>query len=124
MAIRIRDDMNRDLVFLRAPRRIVSLVPSDTDTLFALGAGDRVVGRTRYCVEPRGRVERIPVCGGTKDIDVDAVAALEPDLVLCNQEENARAPLRRWRSAASRCWYHFLAGWPMASPMWPGWRAS
>ncbi|MEL1606827.1 helical backbone metal receptor, partial [Acinetobacter baumannii] len=79
--------------FLRAPRRIVSLVPSDTDTLFSLGAGDRVVGRTRYCVEPRGRVEHIPVCGGTKDVDVAAVAALSPDLVLCNKEENARPAL-------------------------------
>ena len=71
----------------------MSLVPSDTDTLFALGAGDRVVGRTRYCEEPAGRVEHIPVCGGTKDVDVDAVMALRPDLVVCNQEENARKPL-------------------------------
>lgn len=68
-------------------------MPSDTDTLFALGAGDRVVGRTRYCVEPAGRVEHIPVCGGTKDVDVDAVMALAPDLIVCNQEENARKPL-------------------------------
>jgi ABC-type hemin transport system substrate-binding protein len=93
MALRIRDDMHRDLIIARIPRRIVSLVPSDTETLFALGLGDRVVGRTRYCVEPAGRVEHIPVCGGTKDVDVDAVRALTPDLVLGNQEENARAPL-------------------------------
>src|SRR5690606_221127 len=74
-------------------RRIVSLVPSDTHTLFALGVGDCVVGRTRYCVEPAGRVDHIPVCGGTKDVDVDAVSALAPDLVVGNQEENARKPL-------------------------------
>lgn len=93
VAIRIRDDLNRDVVLLRPPQRIVSLVPSDTYTLFAAGAGDRVVGRTRYCVEPEGRVEDIPVCGGTKDVDVQAVADLQPDLVLCNQEENARPAL-------------------------------
>lgn len=93
VAIRIRDDLGRDLLIARPPRRIVSLVPSDTDTLFALGVGDRVVGRTRYCVEPAGRVDAIPVCGGTKDVDVDAVRALAPDLVLGNQEENARKPL-------------------------------
>jgi len=66
-------------------------VPSDTLNLFALGAGDRLAGRTRYCVAPQGQVEAVPVVGGTKDVDVHAVAALEPDLVLCNQEENSRS---------------------------------
>lgn len=93
VALRIRDDRQRDLYLARTPRRIVSLVPSDTETLFALGAGDRVVGRTRYCVEPADRVASIPVLGGTKDVDVDAVRALAPDLILCNQEENARPAL-------------------------------
>jgi ABC-type Fe3+-hydroxamate transport system substrate-binding protein len=75
---------------LRFPQRIVSLVPSDTLNVFALGAGERLVGRTRYCVEPEGAVESVPVVGGTKDVDVEAVAALRPDLVLANQEENSR----------------------------------
>jgi hypothetical protein len=99
VAFRIRDDRQRELILIRPPRRIVSLVPSDTDTLFALGAGDRLVGRTRFCVEPAGAVESIPVCGGTKDVDVDAVAALAPDLILCNQEENARPALERLAQA-------------------------
>ena len=81
------------MVFLRAPQRIVSLVPSDTDTLFALGVGDRVVGRTRYCTEPATMVDDIPICGGTKDIDVAAVTGLRPDLILANQEENSRSQL-------------------------------
>lgn len=93
MAIRIRDDLHRDVLLVRPPQRIVSLVPSDTETLFALGAGERVVGRTRYCVAPAGRVDHIPVCGGTKDVDAGAVAALAPDLVLCNVEENPRKPM-------------------------------
>lgn len=87
--------MGRELVLLRPPQRIVSLVPSDTETLFALGLGDRVVGRTRYCEEPAGEVERIPMVGGTKDVDADAVMDLRPELILGNQEENARAPLER-----------------------------
>jgi ABC-type Fe3+-hydroxamate transport system substrate-binding protein len=86
--VRILDDRERELVFSQPPQRIVSLVPSDTLTLFDLGAGSRVVGRTRYCVAPEGQVEAIPVVGGTKDVDADAVAALQPDLVLVNQEEN------------------------------------
>jgi ABC-type Fe3+-hydroxamate transport system substrate-binding protein len=90
--LRIRDDLGRDLVFPHPPQRIVSLVPSDTHSLFALGAGDRVVGRTQYCVEPAAAAA-IPVIGGTKDVDVDAVAALAPHLVIANQEENTRAAL-------------------------------
>jgi ABC-type Fe3+-hydroxamate transport system substrate-binding protein len=85
MPLRIFDDRKRELLFLRAPRRIVSLVPSDTLNLAALGAGERLVGRTRYCDDLGGAV-----IGGTKDVDVDAVAALEPDLIVANQEENSR----------------------------------
>ena len=86
--VRILDDRERELVFSRPPQRIVSLVPSDTLSLFDLGAGGRVVGRTRYCVAPEGQVEDIPAVGGTKDPDADAIAALKPDLVIVNQEEN------------------------------------
>ena len=95
MAIRVRDDLNRDVVLLAPPLRVVSLVPSDTETLFALGVGDRVVGRTEYCIEPAGEVHGIPTCGGTKDIDIDAIRDLAPQLVFANQEENARVPLER-----------------------------
>ena len=85
MAIRVLDDRQRELVFVRPPRRIVSLVPSDTLNVKALGF--EVIGRTRYCDGDA------PVVGGTKDVDVDAVARLEPDLILANQEENSRAHL-------------------------------
>ncbi len=93
MAIRMRDDLGRDVTLFRPPRRVVSLLPSETDNVFALGAGDRLVGRTRYCVEPAGELEDIPIVGGTKDADVDAILAAEPELVLANQEENARSTL-------------------------------
>ena len=89
----MRDDRGRLLYFAAPPRRVVSLVPSETATMFALGLGDRVVGRTRYCTEPAGAVDDIPVCGGIQDIDVDAVVELAPDLILCNQEENPRDPV-------------------------------
>ncbi len=91
--LRLRDDRAREIYLPRPPRRVVSLVPSETETLFALGLGDRVVGRTRYCVEPADRVAAVPEVGGTKDPDVDAISALEPDLVLANQEENTRLAL-------------------------------
>ncbi len=84
--------MGRELVLMREPRRIISLVPSDTFTLCALGARDRLVGRTSYCVLPAD-VSALPAVGGTKDVDPAAVADLSPDLVIANQEENARPPL-------------------------------
>ena len=85
--------MGRDVILMREPRRVVSLVPSDTFTLCALGAAERLVGRTRFCHEPAALVADLPVVGGTKDVDPDAVSDLAPDLVLANQEENARGPL-------------------------------
>jgi ABC-type Fe3+-hydroxamate transport system substrate-binding protein len=90
-ALRVKDDLGRDLVIGAAPRRVVSLVPSDTHSLVALGAEARVVGRTRFCHDALGAA----IVGGTKDVDVDAVLALEPDLVIANQEENARPPLEK-----------------------------
>ncbi|MBI2964293.1 MAG: ABC transporter substrate-binding protein [Deltaproteobacteria bacterium] len=78
--------------------RIVSLVPSWTETLFAIGAGDRVVGCTRFCDEPRSGVAALPKVGGTKDVDVGAVIALRPDLVVANREENTRRAVEALRA--------------------------
>ena len=76
---------------LRAPpARIVSLVPSLTEALFALGLGPRVVGVTDWCVHPADAVAALPKVGGTKDASVEAIAALHPDLVIANREENRR----------------------------------
>jgi ABC-type Fe3+-hydroxamate transport system substrate-binding protein len=88
-AFKVTDDLGRSLVFMHPPQRVVSLVPSDTHSVIALGAGDRLVGRTTYCEHGDG----IPTVGGTKNVDVDAVLALAPQLVIANQEENSRKPL-------------------------------
>jgi ABC-type Fe3+-hydroxamate transport system substrate-binding protein len=91
--LKVNDDLGRQLVFGQSPRRIVSLVPSDTYSVIALGAGDRLVGQTAYCEGPA------PVVGGTKDVDVDAVIALAPHLVIANQEENTRPALEALAAA-------------------------
>lgn len=85
-----RDDLGRDVRLAAPPRRIVCLVPSLTETLFAIGAGPRVVAVTRYCEEPAAAVAALPKVGGTKNPDVAAIAALAPDLVVLNAEENRR----------------------------------
>ena len=70
--------------------RIVSLVPSITELLFDLGAGDRVVGRTPFCVHPRDGVAIVPRVGGTKTPRLDRIRALEPTHVILNVDENRR----------------------------------
>jgi len=87
--LKVTDDLGRSLVFVHPPQRIVSLVPSDTYSVIALGAGDRLVGRTTYCEHGEG----VQTVGGTKNVDVDAVLARAPQLVIANQEENTRKPL-------------------------------
>jgi ABC-type Fe3+-hydroxamate transport system substrate-binding protein len=71
-----------------AARRVVSLVPSMTETLVELGAGDELVCCTRYCVEPEQALRLVPRVGGTKNPDLEKIAVLRPDLVVVNGEEN------------------------------------
>jgi len=68
--------------------RVVSLCPSITESLVALGAADALVGVTRYCIHPREALTGIPRMGGTKNPDLAAIRAAVPDLVFCNSEEN------------------------------------
>ncbi len=93
--IRLRDDRKRLHHWISAPRRIVSLVPSDTYTLVRLGVGDRLIGRTRYCAEPADYVAGIEIVGGTKDADIGRILDLKPDLIVANQEENSQRDIER-----------------------------
>ena len=70
------------------PQRLVSLVPSTTESLCAFGAGPRLVGCTRYCTHPPGALAHAARIGGTKNPDREAILRLQPDLVLANGEEN------------------------------------
>lgn len=69
-------------------QRIVSLVPSTTESVCELGAVGRLLARTRYCTEPEMALRQVPSVGGTKNPDLQAIASLDPDLVLANAEEN------------------------------------
>ncbi len=70
--------------------RIVSLVPSLTEFLFDLGLDEQIVGRTRFCIHPRGRVDRAAIVGGTKNPNHARIVALKPDLIIANREENRK----------------------------------
>ena len=81
------------------PERLVSLCPSLTETLFSLGLGPRIVGRTKFCERPEHRVAHVPVVGGTKDPRLARILDLAPDLVLMNEEENRREDAEALRAA-------------------------
>jgi ABC-type Fe3+-hydroxamate transport system substrate-binding protein len=70
--------------------RLVSLCPSITETLVALGLRESLAGVTRYCIHPKEALAGVPRVGGTKNPDLAAIRAAKPDLVFCNGEENRR----------------------------------
>jgi ABC-type Fe3+-hydroxamate transport system substrate-binding protein len=72
------------------PARIVCLVPSITELLCDLGLADQIVGRTGFCIHPWETVRQIPKVGGTKDVDLEKVRALEPTHAIVNVDENRR----------------------------------
>lgn len=74
----------------RGEVRIVSLVPSLTELLFELGLGERVVGRTGFCIHPRAAVRAVPKVGGTKDVRLERIRELAPTHVVVNMDENRR----------------------------------
>ena len=93
-------DVTGQKLTLQLPmRRVVSLVPSVTESVFGLGCEDALVGRTRYCIAPDPEVRKIAKFGGTKDPDVPGIVALKPDLVLANREENRKVDIDAMREA-------------------------
>jgi ABC-type Fe3+-hydroxamate transport system substrate-binding protein len=94
--------MEKPLDFV--PRRVVSLVPSITETLFDLGLGERVVGVTDYCTKPATDVAPLPRVGGTKTPRIEEIVALAPDLVIANREENRRVDVEALQTAGIAVW--------------------
>lgn len=95
------------LTFSRPPERVVSLVPSLTDSLFDLGAGGCLVGVTDFCCPPVEAQERLQRVGGTLTPDIEAIVGLRPDLVLANQEENSREVVEALEAAGLKVWVTF-----------------
>ncbi|MBT2556621.1 ABC transporter substrate-binding protein [Hymenobacter sp. ISL-91] len=84
----VTDQMGRQVAVPFPPRRIVSLVPSQTELLFDLGLGERVVGLTKFCVHPAGARQAATTIGGTKNFDFEKIDELQSDLIIGNKEEN------------------------------------
>lgn len=86
----VTDHVGRTVTYDFPPQRMISLCPSLTDTLFALGLGDRMVGRTQFCIHPAEQVEEVRRVGGTKQIKPDVIEEVAPTLIIAEKEENPK----------------------------------
>jgi len=88
--IRLQDQLDRKIQFNDPPSNIVSLVPSMSELVAYLGHETAIVGCTKFCVHPSQLGKEATIIGGTKNVHIEKVKALKPDLVLCNKEENVK----------------------------------
>jgi iron complex transport system substrate-binding protein len=94
------DQIGHTITLAATPVRIVSLVPSQTELLFDLGLEERIVGITKFCVHPyhlRSTKEKV---GGTKKVHFEKIRLLQPDIIICNKEENTEEIVESLRDIA------------------------
>ncbi|MBL8055989.1 MAG: hypothetical protein JNK29_04790 [Anaerolineales bacterium] len=96
-----------ELSFPHPPRRVVSLVPSLTESLFQLGCGSALVAATDYCVQPAGLAGPLPKVGGTKSPDLVRLRAALPDLIMASREETSRETVEALQAEGFRVWVTF-----------------
>jgi ABC-type Fe3+-hydroxamate transport system substrate-binding protein len=89
------DMMGRAIHLNAIPKRIISLVPSQTELLYSLGLNQEVVGQTLFCIHPKEMHLQKPRIGGTKKLLLDKIMALEPDLIIGNKEENDKVQMEQ-----------------------------
>lgn len=92
--MRTKDQMGNWVNFNFPPKRIISLVPSQSELIWDLGLKEELIGVTKFCVHPLEMFKKLPKVGGTKKIDIKKIIALNPDLVIGNKEENDREQIK------------------------------
>lgn len=100
MTTLIKDQLQRTLHLKGTPKRIISLVPSQTELLCDLGLEDNIVGVTKFCVHPKHLKKAKTIVGGTKQVKTAVVRSLNPDIILCNKEENSLEILQQMEQIA------------------------
>lgn len=94
------DQMKRTVRLEEIPRRIVSLVPSQTELLFDLGLNDEVIGITKFCIYPKEWFHSKTRVGGTKQLNIERIRELKPDLIIGNKEENTKEDIEQLEAIA------------------------
>ena len=90
-----QDQLNREIELTDFPKRIISLVPSQTELLYDLGLEDEVIGITKFCIHPTKWFKLKKRIGGTKNIDIELVRELKPNLIIANKEENTKEQIEQ-----------------------------
>ena len=85
------DQLNREVNLPQIPKRIISIVPSQTELLFYLGLDEQIIGITKFCILPYDKVKSKVKTGGTKQLNIQLIRELQPDLIIANKEENERS---------------------------------
>lgn len=116
LPLTVTDQLGRRVVIPFPPQRIVSLVPSQTELLFDLGLGERVVGVTKFCIHPAEARQNATTIGGTKNFDFAKIDALKPDLIIGNKEENYQAGIEQL-AASYPVWLSDISNLPEALDM-------
>ena len=116
LPLTVTDQMGRRVTVPFPPQRIVSLVPSQTELLFDLGLGNKVVGVTKFCIHPAEARQQATVIGGTKNFDFEKIASLRPDLIIGNKEENYQAGIAQLAADYS-VWLSDMSSLPEALDM-------
>ena len=98
--MQITDQIGTRLEFDHTPLRIVSLVPSQTELLVHLGLEAHIVGVTKFCVHPSHLRGDKVIIGGTKQVSFDKIKELQPDIILCNKEENTKETVENLQAIA------------------------
>lgn len=100
MFISFTDQLNNSIQISFPPKRIVSLVPSQTELLYSLGLEEEVVGITKFCIHPQSWFKTKQRIGGTKTIKTAIVKGLQPDLIIANKEENIKEQVQELQTIA------------------------
>lgn len=87
------DQLKREINLPAVPKRIISVVPSQTELLFYLGLSDEITGITKFCIHPAAKYRSTTKVGGTKQLNIKLIKELKPDLIIANKEENDRAQI-------------------------------
>lgn len=87
------DQMNRSVEIPSTPKRIISIVPSQTELLFDLGLNEEIIGITKFCIHPANQFKQKLKIGGTKVLNIKLIKELKPDLIIGNKEENERSQI-------------------------------
>ncbi len=113
------DQLNREVHVTPFPKRIISIVPSQTELLFYLGLDDEIAGITKFCTHPHNKALSKTKIGGTKQLNIELIKELQPDLIIANKEENEQSQVEELMDVCP-VWISDIADLPGALNMIKG----